>query len=388
MKISNIERRIVELVDKYKVILLFLIISGLGFLVRLPGRAFVSGDAAEFLLPWFDLIEAGGLKNLDTQVGNYNMAYQLLIALLTYIPFNPLYLYKGISIVFDFLLAGVTALFVCRIKNSQSSGLFVGVYAAVLFLPTVILNSSVWAQCDSIYTTFVVSSLYFLLKKHYKCAFSLLGIALAFKLQTVFVVPFFLYYYFSEKEYSILSFLLTLLFFYIPCIPGILSGRTILDPIGIYISQTVYEGMWFNFPSFWNFVGNNYGVLKNIAIILTVTVLGCGLFFILHQNISLQIPLNFVKIVSWVIWTCVLFLPAMRERYGYCLDILLLVMAFTNIKYILFACTTLSTSLITYGNYLFQLEKHVAPLALVYTVAYFLYTFLLLREHEEPTRRV
>lgn len=214
MKISNIEQRLIETIVKYKAGLFFVIISVLGFFVRLPGRAFVSGDAASFLLPWFDIIEGNGIQSIGIQVGDYNMAYQLLIALLTYIPFNALYLYKGVSSVFDFLLAGVTALFVCQIKGKRSSNLFVGVYTAVLFVPTVILNSSVWAQCDSIFTTFIIAALYFLLKKQYKCAFAFLGVAFTFKLQTVFVLPFFLYYYFSEKEFSLSNFFDAIVFLY------------------------------------------------------------------------------------------------------------------------------------------------------------------------------
>ena len=55
-------------------------------------------------------------------------------------------------------------------------------YALVLIIPTVMLNSGMWGQCDSIYTTFVILALYFLVKEKYSLSFIMLGISFAFKL--------------------------------------------------------------------------------------------------------------------------------------------------------------------------------------------------------------
>lgn len=379
VKLSKWERRLIEAIDRHKVVLFFIIVSVLGMLIRLPARAFVSRDAKNCLLPWFNTIQEGGLKSLSKQVGDYNMVYQLLIALMTYLPIKPLYLYKGLSIVFDFLLAGVTALLVCELRQKKSRSCFAIVYAAVLFVPPVIFNSSIWAQCDSIYTTFVVASLYFLLKRKYKSAFALLGVALTFKLQAIFVVPFFIYYYFSEREFSLSNFLLTLLFFYIPCIPVILAGRGLLDPFRIYLHQAhEYGKMTLNFPSIWNLVGLDYGMLRYVAILLTFTVLGCGLFMLLLRKKSLREPDSFIKVAVWTVWTCLLLLPAMHERYGYMLDILLLVLTFVDRKNLLYLSVTLTCSMLTYGAFLFELPKNIPLLAVFFLAAYLLYTYTLL----------
>ena len=155
-------------------------------------RRYESGDFQQDLQHWFEEIKMnGGLAAMKQQVGNYNIPYQLIIAIMTYFPAKSLYLYKGLSIFFDFILAGASGIFVCKLKNSRSWMLFAGVYAAVLLLPVTYLNSAAWAQCDSIYTAFVIMALYFLYDRKYIAAYLLLGISLAFKLQMIFILPLF-----------------------------------------------------------------------------------------------------------------------------------------------------------------------------------------------------
>ena len=82
-------------------------------------RRYELGDFNADLLPWFVEIKAdGGIRALEHQVGNYNIPYQILIALLTYLPFKELYLYKGLSIIFDYLIAAGCGILVCTLKKT------------------------------------------------------------------------------------------------------------------------------------------------------------------------------------------------------------------------------------------------------------------------------
>lgn len=190
------EKRFLEIICEKSFILFFIGISMIGLLVRICGRQLVSGDAAVFLLPWFETAkEQGGLSALSGQIGDYNITYQFLICLLSYLPFEPLYLIKGLSIVFDYALAIVCAGFARDIAGGNAKKIWALTYGIILMLPTSIINSALWGQCDSIYTTFLVMSLWLLWKERYKSSFFILGIAFAFKLQTVFLLPFFVIYY-------------------------------------------------------------------------------------------------------------------------------------------------------------------------------------------------
>lgn len=203
---SKTEKKILSYIEARKDVVFLAAITILGILIRLSGKDFCSGDAEIFLLPWFQAIqENGGFQSLTTQIGNYGIPYQFLIAGMTYFPLQPLYLYKILSVIFDFALAWMSAKFVCQLKQSKSSALFALVYGAVLCLPTVALNSSVWAQCDSIYTFFLVATLYELYRERYVRAFCWFGFAFAFKLQAVFILPFLVIYAVTEKRFSLLE---------------------------------------------------------------------------------------------------------------------------------------------------------------------------------------
>ena len=142
-------------------------------MIRLSGRDLLSADMYSCLIPWFEEIKANGnVRALSSQVGNYNLLYQTLISFMTYLNGNCVYYYKALSILFDYLLAFYSASFICEIKKTHKNGFLFGViYAIVLFLPTVVLNSAFWGQCDSIYTFFGLMAIYSAIKGKSKSSF-------------------------------------------------------------------------------------------------------------------------------------------------------------------------------------------------------------------------
>lgn len=90
------EQKCIDWLLKRREVLLVLVITVIGGLARLSGRGFISVDARDYLLPWFDTIQQnGGLAALSEQVGNYNVFYQFLIALMTYPAFPFLVYVQG-----------------------------------------------------------------------------------------------------------------------------------------------------------------------------------------------------------------------------------------------------------------------------------------------------
>ena len=156
---TKAEEKIMNIITKYRGIMFFLIISVLGAWIRFQGRTLISGDMSFYLLPWYDQMTEQGFFTLKNQVGEYNILYQELMALMTYIPWKPMYMIKVLSIAFDYLLAFAVADFACKIKREKrDSAIFQAVYAIVLLLPPVVLNSAYWGQCDSIFSFFVQSN--------------------------------------------------------------------------------------------------------------------------------------------------------------------------------------------------------------------------------------
>ena len=255
------------------------------------------------------------------------MLYQLLICILTYIPGFSLYLYKILSCIFDYLLAFTAGLITYELCGQRLKAVLT--YCGVLLLPSVFINSAYWAQCDSIYCFFLALSIYFLLKQRYTLTFICFSIAFQFKLQAIFIMPFLLYYYVRTRKFSILQFLWVPALGILICL---LCGRGPLDSITIYLDQTnVKPGMSHNFPSIWNLITSSYEFFRGTSLRLTISILGVGLLLILHTKLPFTRE-NILNVLIWSLWTCLVFLPSMHERYAYLLIILLLIAAVLNFR--------------------------------------------------------
>ena len=361
-----------------------------GFIIRLIAKDFVSEDMQAFLLPWFNAIQTnGGLEGLSQQVGDYGLLYQTIIALFTYLDRNPIYLYKALSVSFDFVLALSVAFFITREKwethsdNSDKGKAFCFSYAIILMLPTVFLNSAFWGQCDSIYTSFLLWSVWFLYKGKYDFAFFMLGWAFAFKLQSILLIPLFLFVYCYNRQmhkpnFSLFCFFITYLIFWFSGIVAYCYGRGILDGIGIYVFQSMeYRRMWMNLPSFYYFWNLDYNAFHLYAILLTFLILAFGLYLIISGKKKLESLQNYTEVAVFIEWTCMLFLPAMHERYTYVMDIMLVILAINDRKYIKYALIANALSYYTYKHVLFSGGAINCWCVLLYIISWFYYSYSL-----------
>ncbi len=335
MRKSSFERLLLEFLQKHLFAIAYIFVIVLALLARYDARNFVSGDAEGFLLPWYDRIQqAGGLPALAKQVGNYNVSYQLLIALLTYLPIKPIYAYKLLSVIFDFSLAFACATLVRSWSIKQKELRAFVVFAAVLFSPLVTINSSIWAQCDSIYVSFLIWSFVALLEKKYTRGFLLFGVALAFKLQAVFFLPVLILFYLREEGISLLHFALTPLASLLFSLPALAYGRDVFSLLRIYSDQvTLYPKMTLNYPNLYSLLQLEYGDFHYYAIGLACLGIGVFLLMLFRYPVSFAAK-DWVQAAAWISWTCVLFLPAMYDRYGYLAEILLLILFALDFQYI------------------------------------------------------
>ena len=368
-------------VEKNIFLIVFLCASLFGIIIRFTLRDVISSDSSSFLLPWYiEMKNSGGIQSLNRQIGNYNMLYQFLIAIMTYLPIPPLYAYKILSCLFDFLLAGLIGVIVYDLHNNKWEGM--AGYIIVIFSPIVFLNSAAWAQCDSIYTFFSIFALFMLIKERYILAFVLLGVAFAFKLQAIFILPVFLFVYFVRKKISILYFVIIPVVMCALALPNIIiGGRKVSDIFLVYFDQTsTYEKVSMNYPSFWNLLcdftlDDNYTILKNIAMIFTIIILGALMVWLLISQINLN-RRNILYIATLLIYTVVIFLPAMHERYSYILEILSLVLVFVERRTVFLTITLHIMSLLTYGHVLFERDINIYILSYINIGIYLLFVAL------------
>lgn len=376
----KVERQIVEWIDRHLTVIFIVAVSVCGILIRFMFRNFESGDSKAFLLPWWEEINNnGGIRALKYQTGNYNMLYQFLIAVMTYLPIKPLYQYKILSGIFDYLLALGVGFMSYKLTNKDMTKGAVA-YAVILMSPLVIFNSAAWAQCDSIYVFFIVLSLILLMDEHYGISFFVLGVAFSFKLQAVFILPFFIFYYFKERKFSIIQFLLIPLAMCVTAIPSLVMGRGIADVFMNYVEQIgTYTSLAINYPSVWCVVNEAVSpeTLKAPAVIITVVLIGIFMYIWIKsaENMDKKKMLYCAFILAY---TCVLFLPKMHERYGYLYEILAILIAFVDRKTII-PCVILNmVSLITYSSYLYGVSYDARILGCINGLVYLAYVVMLI----------
>jgi hypothetical protein len=136
----------------------------LAFVLRYCCLTYETLDYQDWIRVWIDALrQAGPWKGLGQEIWscNYNVPYLYFLALISKSSVYDLLLVKLLSILFDVLLAWCTMRLVGLFTDSPARRLVA--FIGVLWLPTVYLNGALWGQCDVIYATFAVLSVYLML---------------------------------------------------------------------------------------------------------------------------------------------------------------------------------------------------------------------------------
>lgn len=365
----ELKNKIFKFINNHIEVLFFVLITVITLLIRVSLIKNTSDDLETFIKPWFyELKENGGLFGLKLDIGNYNAPYMTILALLTYLPLDPIISVKIVSIFFDCVCAfAVMQIVYILFKENRNKSLYALLaYGIVLLLPTVILNSAYWGQADSIYTAFILISLVYLLKEKYAVSFIFLGVSFAFKLQFIFILPLYILLYISDKKISILHFLIIPLVNFILCLPAVAFGKPWKTCIKIYFEQAKeYRGfLSMNFPGVWNILIpkslDNYnhvlttGInLNKLGILVTIAIYMIIAFLVLYKKVSFN-KKAIIEFGLLSILIATFFLPHMHDRYLYVADILSIVYFMLNKNKLYIPISISFISLYTYSAYLFN----------------------------------
>ena len=310
-------------------------------------------DYQDFLTLWVDFFRNnGGFAALDTPVGNYNIPYLYFMALFSYSGIRDLYLIKLLSVFFDVALAYGSMMLLG--KFVQSSARRLACFFTVLFLPTVYLNGSVWAQCDSIYAALAVLSIYLALDEKPVRAMIAIALSFGFKLQAVFVMPVFAVLLIAGKV-KLRHFLVFPITYVLLVLPAVIAGRPFLDTLTLYLGQTGSIGDALNYNS-----SSLFAILdrvQNTDLASRLAILAAFLFMlaVIAAAFFLRGRLTNRAILGAAVLFAIgipLLLPHMHDRYFFAADILSLIMAFAAFEYSPAALLVQFGSLLGYHAYL------------------------------------
>lgn len=360
-------------------VLLFLALTGLALAMRYALRGVIAGDYKMFFEPWVATLReaGGGIKGLaaEFEYVDYTTPYLTILSFISICPFlNTLLLMKLVSIFFDFVAAfAMMAIVYDRTKNMTYSVLG---YGALLLAPTVVANGSMWAQCDIIFSGFVLWSVYFMLKGKPNASLIFYGIAFAFKLQTFFILPLFVILWMKGKV-KLKHFLWIPAMYFVGMIPSLIAGKSFWELISVYFFQAngamdIYA-LSHKFPNIYQLIGTDTFLLEyaDAGIWITLGALMVLLYVFARRDYEMTGEL-LLRMGMLFTMTVVFFLPHMHERYAILADVLSIAYLFYNPRKFYIPLLTLLCSFAGYTVYLAQIT--VLPMYL-YTVIFLLLLF-------------
>ena len=305
--------------------------TALALVLRASLLYFKSDDYLTFLAPWTQFFrDNGGFAALRYSLGNYNPPYMYFLALFSYFDISELHLIKLLSVLFDVLLAWACMKLLGLYTGSRAK--LLGVFFAVLYLPTVVINGAYWAQCDSIYAFFGIYALYLGLRGRGCASMVSLAACFAFKLQAVFIIPVFFILLLAKKIRwrELLVFPAAYIVF---MLPALIAGRPFIETMTLYFSQagTVGDAMNYNAPSLtsmFQWSGNTEGpsmllIAAAFALVLAAYIAAA----VKRRELDDTVILGFALLLSMGI---PYLLPHMHDRYFFIPGVLAIVLAFRD----------------------------------------------------------
>ena len=355
-------------------LLLIIFATVFGCSIRYALRNVVAGDYKMFFEPWVATLReaGGGFQGLraEFEYVDYTTPYLLILSFISICPFfNTLILMKMVSVFFDFVAAIAVGFIVYEMTDKKQSGYMA--YAVMLFVPTIVANGAMWAQCDIIFTSFVMLSLLFMLKDKPRVSLIFYGIAFAFKLQTLFIAPLYVLLW-VKKKMKIQHFLWLPIMYFIGIIPSWIAGKNLWELLTVYLFQAngemdIYK-LSHKFPNVYQIIGTD-SFLREYAdagIYFTLAVLMVLMYYIAQKNFTFTKDL-IIRMGMFFVMVVVFFLPHMHERYGILADVLSVIVAFSNPRKFYVPLIAIGCSFAGYTMYLAQ--QTVIPLS-VYAILY------------------
>ena len=328
----------------------------LALLIRYSLLNYKSLDYIADLNKWYNLIKSHGFSAFAANFSNYNPPYLYLLYLIIRINPDtpPLIGVKIPGLICDFLCA----YYVYRIVKAKNANSMTPLIAgfAVLFAPTVILNSAYWGQADSIYTAAIIACIYYLMIRKNGLSMLAYGIALSFKLQAIFLAPL-LFALFLRKMLNWKELLLIPFIFFLSIAPSWLAGRPIADLLNVYFNQSsMYESLTMNASSIYTWVPQTKEVFNLLYVPgILAGAIEAFLLIVLVIKSRAEITPSFILELSLISFMLIpFFLPKMHERYFFPADVISIAFAFYFPQLFFIPIAMSGISFLSYELYLFE----------------------------------
>lgn len=316
---------------------IFIIISTIiSLTIKFIYRDFNFSDYVVVLERWVGTMQTGGITTLKDPFYDYTPGYMYLLYVLSKFNVNSLYTIKLSSIVFEYICAiYVGKLAFLYLKREWYKWLPLGI---IPLLPSVILNSGFMSQCDVVYVTFMIASVYYVFTKKQILGMVLLGIAFAIKFQAVMIMPFY-FVFMLRGHIKWYMFLVVPLTYIASILPVAIMGRDFWELLFFYGQQANsqdWRPLTIFFPNIYSFslVGSMVNGVKWPGYLFIFVVVLLGGFYLKGKKFKFDYP-AWVTLMLLSAVICPYFLPGMHERYMFLGDIVAVLYVMVNYKNIM-----------------------------------------------------
>lgn len=335
------------------------VIAVLALLPRLALLPASNLDLVDHFLPWLERIrEQGFWQALATPFSRwgYTPFYTYTLGLA-----NALFpadtdgkvVIKAVSILFDYVAAGLMFA-LARLRWPQGPVPLLA-FAAVLFAPTVLLNSAWWGQSDVVYTGLLVGCLAGLIAGRPVLAMLAFGVACAIKLQAAWLGPFIMMLV-LRREIPWWSLGLIPVAYVALAVPALAAGRSLVEVLTIYLTQAGTQAAFsFAAPNLLlllDYVAKPY--LPWLGKVLVLTAAGASLWYATRGRLAGPRRLDGETLLVAALVSVLLvpsLLPHMHERYFFPADILAIALAVWAPRYWPVAVLMQATSCAAYVSW-------------------------------------
>lgn len=336
----------------------------LALLLRATLASFPSGDFTQFTRDWYEAIGRQGIVAfLGSGITNYAplYTYAMVVAHVLFGWVEPVVAIKLIGLPFDFACAYFTAKLVGLVHPGRFLGLIA--FLCVLFLPTLVINGSMWGQADSIYTAGLLACVYFLACERPWEACIALGLAFCVKLQALFLWPLLLVLWLARRLPAT-ALLLVPGMYVASCLPAWVCGRPLGQLLTVYLNQaTYYPRLTSNAPHIYQwFPASMYEMMVPAGIVFAVAIGGLFAVAIWRSRTRLT-PARLIQLATLSLLLVPYVTPKMHERYFFPADVMSVALAFVCPR---LAWVPLAVGAISFFSYApFLLRTSVVPLPLL-----------------------
>lgn len=311
---------------------LLAVVTGAVLLGKISLLDYVSDDYDIFLSNWiYSYSQMGWKQGLGTYIqSDYTPPYLYLLLLISRVQdYPPQYLVKAISMAFEVLMAyGVMKIASLKVRGGGARLL---IFHIASLLPTVVFNGAYWGQCDVIYTSLCLMALYMGLKGRSARSMIFFGVALSFKLQTVFFMPVMLPLWLT-KRIKLRHLPLIPVMYMGMMVPALWGGKSLRHVLTVYMQQAdQYNFISMNAPNWYQMLPDLdskllYEMFSPMAMMLgfACVMAMCALITVYRDRLTVDSTvLTCLVMIAGITY----FLPKMHERYMFGADVLSLAAA-------------------------------------------------------------